>query len=422
MLAPADAELAARDPAIPGMALVLDEEALVRRLALSLTFAGVTSARATYVRYKPGTSCLVGYELGMGAQRVTAFAKAHRGDDFPKFSKTVSRVRQVPGVAFGDELVVVAEAGGDRLVPMLHSLSGHRKRFLMCQLLPDDERLWYETPRCVRYKPGRRWVGTVAREGVPVALIKGYRRDDLDRALAGLRLVQGTPVQAPRLLGACRASAALASEWVPGRSLTELLAPSGDPASALAATGQALRRLHDLPAAGLTVVPPEADAAAAEEAATALAVLLPHRAAMIWRLVGSLGESLLASTPALTSRHGDFSPDQVVMAGDDATLLDLDACATGDPAADLGSFLASVELTAVERSVDDRAVVTMAEQFLSGYAGAGGCLDRDRVAVHRGAHLLRLAVEPFRRRQPDWPERAGALVERAVGATSAATG
>src|SRR2546426_277893 len=58
------------DPALPALGLALDGAAMREMLARSWTDArgvlAVQSCRPCYVRYKPGTSCLVQYELTMG--------------------------------------------------------------------------------------------------------------------------------------------------------------------------------------------------------------------------------------------------------------------------------------------------------------------------------------------------------------------
>jgi hypothetical protein len=60
---PEDRALAARDPALPGLALLLDDAAVATALRERLPEARVRAARSTYIRYKPGTNCLVAFEL-----------------------------------------------------------------------------------------------------------------------------------------------------------------------------------------------------------------------------------------------------------------------------------------------------------------------------------------------------------------------
>src|SRR5215813_8303187 len=61
MLSAPDADLVRRDPDLPGLSIVLDPEAMVA--ALHPFLPGVTIARMTYVRYKPGKCCVVAHRL-----------------------------------------------------------------------------------------------------------------------------------------------------------------------------------------------------------------------------------------------------------------------------------------------------------------------------------------------------------------------
>ena len=69
MLSSADAELAARDPEVPGLATLLDPEALTDRLHRSLGRADFEVGPVQYVKYQPGKNCLAGYELRNGPFR-----------------------------------------------------------------------------------------------------------------------------------------------------------------------------------------------------------------------------------------------------------------------------------------------------------------------------------------------------------------
>src|SRR5438552_11067274 len=80
MLAPDDLALVQREQALPGLATLLDEERLLAtlrdRLPSRRAGADLKSIRANYVRYKPATSCLVGYELFTAAGSVEMYASA----------------------------------------------------------------------------------------------------------------------------------------------------------------------------------------------------------------------------------------------------------------------------------------------------------------------------------------------------------
>src|SRR5439155_11413933 len=98
MLSPADSQLVQRDPAVPGLARLLDPDALrqtVQNLSPALDIANLN-----YVRYKPGTSCLVGFDLTSDGQRIPAWGLALNIDDAEKFSKAA--VSKPIATALGD--------------------------------------------------------------------------------------------------------------------------------------------------------------------------------------------------------------------------------------------------------------------------------------------------------------------------------
>ncbi|HEV2809674.1 MAG TPA: phosphotransferase [Acidimicrobiales bacterium] len=413
MLTPADAAIVHRDQAVPGLALVLDDDALTSHLRTGWPELGLVSARATYVRYKPGTSCLVAYRFDLGDTEVPAFAKAYRQGEQAKVAKAQGKGGAAV-VTLGD-LVMVARVGGDRDLPaatILGEPSRHRR--LLRRVLPDAAECWDTAPQFLRYKPERRWVGVVEHEGEPVALVKAYRRDDLDRAYAGLCFAGTISPVTPRLLGVSRRMAALATTWVPGDTLSDLLAGPGGSAVTLSAAGAALAALHAGPSSGLPVAMADDDAAALASAADHLCVLSPHLAATVTALVASLAPRLADAPEESRPRHGDFSPDQVVLARAGPALLDFDNAEFGDPAADLGQFVASL---LADGLMSDAGLAVPAASwptdFLTGYESAGGVAGADRITDHTAAALVRLAVEPFRTRAPDWPARTEALLEHA---------
>lgn len=101
--------------------------------------------------------------------------------------------------------------------------------------------------------------------------------------------------------------------------------------------------------------------------------------------------------------HGDLSPDQIVMAAPEShkiRLIDFDRSGSGDPARDVGSWVASCRRLRHESLID---------AFLGGYE-EHFVLDRRRVAAWEAYAHLAAATEPFRLRTPDWP----ALMQRSI--------
>jgi len=145
------------------------------------------------------------------------------------------------------------------------------------------------------------------------------------------------------------------------------------------AFGHALARLHSLAPLDcrrLTRLDPES----LRGAATTIAALRPDAAS----LVDEVEHALLASVPRrphVVCVHGDAHPKNVLVAGVDAQLVDLDDVAGGPAAADVGSVLAGIRVDALLGRRDP----ACADAFLDGY----GPHDPETVRWYTAAALLR---------------------------------
>jgi aminoglycoside phosphotransferase (APT) family kinase protein len=111
--------------------------------------------------------------------------------------------------------------------------------------------------------------------------------------------------------------------------------------------------------------------------------------------------------------HGDFSADQVVLAGDRPVILDWDHVACGDPARDFGIFLARLDAQVADGAIASEDAALMGAALGDGYGAAAGRLP-EGIALQHARALLMLATEGFRIRHPDWPARTAVLLERAA--------
>ncbi|CAN5642818.1 hypothetical protein BH18ACT3_BH18ACT3_27230 [soil metagenome] len=418
MLSSADRALAERDPEMPGLSVVLDPDA-VTALAAGTDGPRVVGARPTYVRYKPATSCVVGYELFTVDGPVLVYAKAYAPGAAAKLVKATEKEvrdeRWGTGVVPSDEHgVLLAAAASDRDLPALKVLSDSTQRErLMSRLLPDDPDLWHQEARAIRHKPERRWVGLVERDRRPVALIKAYRAADLRRSRAGHRQLATAAV---RPLGWSRRRAALALSWVEGTSLAELLFSdiAEDHGAETAAVGSALAALHatspdgELDGNGWRSV-----AATLGPAAETVGNLLPYLDARARRLATAVASELVIATADRCVVHGDFSADQVVIAGEAVHLIDFDQAQVADPAADVASFNAGLIRAEIEGQLRRGRAAELSACLLDEHQRCGGPSIRQRLIAHQAGALLRLAVAPFRERHPDWPDLCEALIGEA---------
>jgi len=92
-------------------------------------------------------------------------------------------------------------------------------------------------------------------------------------------------------------------------------------------------------------------------------------------------------------------------------LVDLDDAALCDPVRDLGSFVATLWREVVGGRLTSATARAAQSEFLAGY----GPVDPDGLRAWTAAALLRLAPEPFRHREPDWPAHVQKLLAIAEG-------
>lgn len=352
MLQPADQDIVRRDPALPGLALVLDADAVSVMLGVDVD--------PVHLRYKPGVSCMATFRAGDDFITLRALTRQRFAEDGIS-PRRAALVRRVP-----EHALIVMPPAADRRITAL------RQRVDL-----DDA-----TP--LRFKPERRMV---LRRGD--AMLKAMSKTTWDRALAGARF--GATQGGPAVRWVDEQNHLIATRWLSGTSA------EGASVETFARIGAALAVLHhgkaDLPA-GKTATPP---AALAD-----LALLLPDVAARIRNIRTALALSL--STGPLVPCHGDFSADQVMVAEDGTlTIVDWDEAGLADPAQDLGSFLARLDHDMLTGTpTNDLAVA-----FLDGY----GALPAN-LAAHHAAALAALATEGFRTRCDNWPDLARRLLDR----------
>lgn len=407
MLSATDAALVARDPALPGLPVLLDDE-LLRGLA------GAPVSRR-YLRYKPGTSCVLGAVVDLPTGPAEAFVTAYTADGAAKADKTLQAGTR-GSVLFADSQrgLLAALAPADRDLPFVPALADERRlRSVLRRVLPGSGG-WHGS-RCMTlsYKPQRRWVGLVTSDRGRRVVLRAYRPPDAAAAGRALRALGGRAPRTPRLLGMDAELGLLVLEYVEGRTLDGLPAAAG--AAALPEAGAALARLHSHPRCGLPLRGPQDDAQALIAAAEQVAVLLPTLGRDALLLAEELSRRLCGMSAQRAVLHGDFSADQVVVAGDgQVALLDLDRCTEGDPAYDLASFAASLTTQQVLGAAPCGADVLA--QVLTGYRAVRPLPREEAVTAHTAALLLRRAGEPFRLCLPDWPERVRALLGEATAA------
>ncbi len=397
MLQPADQAVIERDRALPGLTLLLDAGALAARIGLDLAPA--------YLRYKPGTSCAVGL-IGPAAtldQTFAAFA-------YPRDRYATVRARpewQDEAIFLDDACIAVIPARLDRRLKALRRLNDPDRRAKELKRLTGMP-VASEEPSVLRFKPGRRLVLRLSADGVPCAVLKTTAAEDFARSLVGATI--GAGLGGAPLLGARGETFTHVTGWIAGRPLCPVLGDGLAPAEAFSATGAALGRLHAAHAPGPFRVGREEEVRALAAIVAALAQLDTGLAASAERLLPRIVEALGAE-PQPRLLHSDFSADQVILGGHGPVIVDFDTAGSGDPARDIGSFLARLDAQAIDGAIAPEDGATAGAALVAGYAEVTGGAP-DASAQHARA-LVMLATEGFRMRHPDWPARTAALLARA---------
>lgn len=280
----ADEAIAARDPALPGLPLLLDAPQLLAALQTACPNAGITQVHVDYLRYKPGTSCLAGLRV-IDAQGMTvhAFARAlpAQSRDWHWQQRRMSKRRTADGRFSAHALeahrLVVARVEYDRRVTALEALLDKTPTDLRAasplKTQPDDEhsarpaatapspsvigharasvlpadqedrpapfqRLRLSPAlrpltthaaadrthlgcRILRYKPERRLVARVLDDdGLPLGILRACTADDFQATLNGAQLAASWQGTAP--LAVDPGHHALVMPWIPGTSLAAI--------------------------------------------------------------------------------------------------------------------------------------------------------------------------------------------------------
>ena len=429
MRSSAEADLARRDPAIPGLGVVLDPDAFLAALRAAAPEANLRTARITYVKYKPQSYCRATLRLEVAGAEVDAAVRACRADDFASMledrdSSSVSSPLGCARIVLEHCAAVVTVFPYDLKLTQLRRLTDPAQREgLLRELFADRSDLGASELRPLRYLPERRFVAELRANANRRALLKAYAAKDYPRAkVHALAFQSHGPLRVARLLGCSDGRRVLAFEWLPGRSLFDLcISPSSSLAidrGAVSATGAALAALHARHADGLRYWTREAEAAGLVARAGVLGFICPGLAGRADALARRLGAQLVAAPAVQHPVHGDFSAKQVLVDGRQAAIIDFDLACYGDPAEDLGNFIAGVERYALRGALPPSHVELLRDALLEGYALAADARLPPRIGLYAAVGLFRRAGFPFCYREPDWEGRAELLLGRAEALAS----
>lgn len=420
MLTHDDAGVVKRDPAVPGLKLLFNRKAFTARLREALPGTEVKKVRAIYSRYKPQTSCLMTFQAKLNGTGTTLYAKALNPKAGEKLFKLDNR-NAAPGVSgpshvvFDDVAVAVYFFPNDRKLNALPLLADETKRGeLFRTLLPNSPHYQEASIRMLNYKPERRFVAQAVFESGERAVIKLYAENEFPFADCGARAIKSAGrLRAPRRLKRSRRHRLLIFEWLRGEPLHRAWREPDFPLRKIRDVGAALAHLHAQKTDGLQRRTRETEAVATLAAAEACADVCPALGKFIRKLSLKLADELLKAPCQVCPIHGDFSADQVVLRNGNTGILDFDSAALGDPAADIGSFIAQLEYDQMKEGISGSRKNAVANAFVSGYLGSKCAESFLPIRLYTAVGLIRRAPHPFRNREPNWRRFIERLFERA---------
>ncbi len=420
MLLPADADLVRRERAIPGLSALLDPDEFVDILRREVPQNEPGTAQVTYVKYKPGKSCLAAYKVRVGGGIVDVYAKALRRDALEELTEIGKRSavsgRLGPGVIILEEramgIFIFPNDSQMKALPRL--VDGEALMSLLTELMPERPDLWESTVEAIRYKPERRFIAKLMKGTQPWAAMKVYTNPGYRVAENNAKAFKSRDhLRVVQRLGHSGRHNILVFDWMEGRLLRELLLQPEPELEPVRTVGAALAEMHAQDPGRLTLLTRDREAATLLAAAAELGFLCPHLARRADDIAREL-VSRLSSEPQLNyPLHGDFKSDQVIIINGKAAVIDYDSAVSGDPAADLGKFLAHLEKDTLRANLSGTKLEAIRNALLEGYRYMARGNIPERIELYTVAGLLKNARRRFRVHEPDWAEATEMILERA---------
>ena len=434
-----------KDPLIPGLSRLLNWNSFKHLLnnRLGGALGPIAAGDIVYVRYKPGTNCIIAYSLECAREnlwrssRFLVYAKVFTEDDYPTALEKSRQRRWIrvsglePFIPLTAEKSILYVFPNDPVIEGLRLLSDSKKlqRILYENLERYPETRWRISDKRtrltpVRYKPERRMVvrcdtWAAHRESTERSRLKLYLRfyaDDTGKDVYGLQKALHESSREPGYFLVSRPLAyiddrrLLMLEKLPGQPLYEKIL-GGQAEKAVLKTAIALAKLHERSATGLQKRDIESYLDDARATCSMLKALLPENRDLTSMVMDRLENHNQEDEPsAIGFVHGDFYYGQVLTHQKEIGILDFDRSHSGHSISDIGNFCAHLRLLRLGGQLDDDS--TLGDGFISTYEQASGRkIDRREIAFWTAYGLFQLAVGPFRRLEPDWRRRTGEILE-----------
>lgn len=391
--------LAVPDPALPAAELLLDPDALLAQLSQEQRLASqnFSALELASIRYKPGTSCLVGYRAVADNATTYLHAKAFQRADWPTRKQKIDDAL----VVNDDHCFAVWQFPVDSKLSACHRLVEEPEEFIDRLLFEGVEGGPFTDQQVLAYKPNRRLVLKLVRQTHGSLVVKLHDKRTFKAAVkAAKALKSASSVAVPPRVGRSNRHRMLAYEWVDGQPLcvdvgeTDLRQQIRLVFDWLARLRSAIsfKKLRKLP-----LIDPMPTV---RQHVDDLSTICPDMAA----LIESVGSAVLDGRPPTmkpTLSHGDFHRRQVLFDADTIRVLDFDNLCIGDMTTDIGNFVAHLLLEAVRdpgRSDAAAKVDQICRNEIKRH-------EAEMVAPYHwnvAFSMLRLSTQLFRSGDPQW--------------------
>jgi len=181
-------------------------------------------------------------------------------------------------------------------------------------------------------------------------------------------------------------------EYLPGQSLHDLLGKDAF-VPACKAAGKLLRKLHSIPEFSGSVKTREKEVEDLGKRINLVSLVREECRESLITALDMLKSSDIDTVSSFeqTCLHGDFYDKQVLYGTDRASLIDFDSLTGGDPAVDVGNFLAHLDLRNLQHPNEVQLIIRGREVFLDTYCEGEEDFE-NRINWWKSAALVRLAT------------------------------
>lgn len=396
------------DPNLPGIETLLDTDAFAERIRTWFCGGSKLTVSIENIRYKPGTSCLVGYRAETATKSFLLHAKA--------FEKHAWHVRKRK----------LGKTNRDMWVDNLHSFAAFRfpfdadlpgvKRFMQ---EPDSflTRIFSEQYRndplvnhsTLAYKPNRRYTAKLAFESGRDLVLKIHDPSTYTSAFKAGCSLRKLPVDVPGWNGNSRRYRAIAHEWIKGYTPGSANLNATELPALMEQVFDFLDRLQRTAVASNVGLPLGSRHDGLEPITNYLAAIYPPGATRLRKMVADiLAKPSEPEGPVLA--HGDFHERQLVMGRTGIRTCDFDRCCLAESTADIANLLAHLLYRSCVGELPSEIVNQALELSLS-KCDEKGPDNRQRFLMNLMASLVRLVTHSFRRGSRKWVEQTEAFLD-----------